>query len=61
MEVGVLRKLRGLLMLECGNIVGGGGNGLKLTRFEVGNGSQISFWHDVWCEDHSLKDAFPEL
>jgi len=49
MEVGVLRKLRGLLMLECGNIVGGGGNGLKLTRFEVGNGSQISFWHDVWC------------
>jgi hypothetical protein len=29
--------------------------------FDVGDGSLISFWHDVWCGTQSLKDAFPEL
>jgi len=28
------------------------------TRFEVGVGSKIKFWHDVWCGDHILKEAF---
>jgi hypothetical protein len=21
----------------------------RCTRFEVGDGSKINFWHDVWC------------
>jgi hypothetical protein len=33
----------------------------RFIRFEVEDGSQISFWHDVWCVDHSMKDAFLEL
>jgi len=31
------------------------------VRYEVGNGSLILFWHDVWCEDLPLKLIFPEL
>jgi hypothetical protein len=31
------------------------------VRFEVGNGSHISFWHDWWCGDRSLKQCFPTL
>ena len=31
------------------------------TRFEVGNGRRIKFWHDVWCDDMLLKDTFPSL
>jgi hypothetical protein len=44
MEVGVLRKFRGLLVLECENILGEGwGVFLRFIRFVVGDGSQISF------------------
>jgi hypothetical protein len=28
------------------------------TRFEVGDGSKVKFWHDLWCGDMALKDAF---
>jgi hypothetical protein len=31
------------------------------TRFVVGDGSKISFWHDLWCGDIALKVAFPAL
>jgi hypothetical protein len=27
----------------------------------VGDGSKISFWHDLWCGDTALKVAFPTL
>jgi len=27
--------------------------------FEVGDGSHVSFWHDWWREDKSLKQCFP--
>jgi hypothetical protein len=27
----------------------------------VGDGSQISFWHDTWCGDQPLKESYPEL
>jgi hypothetical protein len=27
----------------------------------VGDGSHISFWHDWWCGDRSLKQCFPVL
>jgi hypothetical protein len=32
-----------------------------LTRFEVGEGTRVSFWHDLWCGDLALKIAFPGL
>lgn len=31
------------------------------TRFEVGDGTRISFWHDLWCGDMTLKATFPAL
>jgi hypothetical protein len=30
-------------------------------RFDLGVGSRISFWEDVWCGERSLKDTFPGL
>lgn len=31
------------------------------TRFEVIDGSKVRFWHDMWCEDMALKEAYPDL
>ena len=31
------------------------------TRFEVGGGSEIRFWHDLWCGDKAFKEAFSDL
>jgi hypothetical protein len=31
------------------------------TRFEVGDGSNVRFWHDLWCGDMALKEAFLDL
>jgi hypothetical protein len=31
------------------------------ARFDLGDGSRIRFWDDVWCGDSSLKAAFPGL
>jgi hypothetical protein len=28
-------------------------------KFDLGVGSRISFWNDVWCEESPLKDTFP--
>lgn len=28
------------------------------TRFMVGDGSRIRFWHDIWHGDRALKDTF---
>jgi hypothetical protein len=33
----------------------------KFVRFEVGDGSQISFWHNVWCGEQALKIPYPNL
>jgi hypothetical protein len=33
----------------------------KFVAFEVGDGSLIRFWDDVWCADQPLKLAYPEL
>lgn len=39
------------------------GNGwTKFSTFllyKVGNGSRIHFWHDLWCGDIVLEDAYP--
>lgn len=31
------------------------------TRFEMGDGSKIRFWHDVWHGEKALKEAFLNL
>jgi len=31
------------------------------TIFVVGDGSKISFWHDLWCGNTALKVAFAAL
>uniref|UniRef100_A0A2N9HHH0 Uncharacterized protein n=1 Tax=Fagus sylvatica TaxID=28930 RepID=A0A2N9HHH0_FAGSY len=33
----------------------------RFLKFEVGNGSRIRFWDDVWCLDKPLKVVYPEL
>jgi hypothetical protein len=33
----------------------------RLLKFEVGAGTNIRFWDDVWCGGEPLKDVFPEL
>ena len=33
----------------------------KFIGFEVGDGTRIRFWHDVWCGDQPLKESFPGL
>jgi hypothetical protein len=33
----------------------------KFVRFEVGVGSKVSFWNDVWCRDSPLKLPYPNL
>jgi hypothetical protein len=33
----------------------------KFIRFEVGDGTRIRFWQDVWCGDRPLKESFPVL
>ena len=30
-------------------------------RLEVGDGANVSFWHDLWCGNKALKEAFPDL
>jgi hypothetical protein len=31
------------------------------VKFDLGDGSKIHFWDDVWCGDRALKEAFPRL
>jgi hypothetical protein len=31
------------------------------VRYEVGDGSKVLFWHDVWCGEQPLKNIFPKL
>ena len=31
------------------------------VSYQLGNGSKIRFWHDVWCGQMSFRDKFPEL
>ena len=33
----------------------------KFLKFEVGDGTRIQFWDDVWCCEEPLKDMFPDL
>ncbi|RVX22011.1 hypothetical protein CK203_001104 [Vitis vinifera] len=31
------------------------------SHFIVKNGRKVKFWKDLWCEDQTLKDVFPNL
>jgi hypothetical protein len=31
------------------------------VRFEIGNGSRVLFWKDVWCGERPLMNAFPRV
>jgi hypothetical protein len=43
------------------NIRKGWNSFLSFTRFVEGYGTNIIFWHDLWCGDTTLKVAFPAL
>jgi hypothetical protein len=43
------------------NVGQGWENFSGFTRFKVGDETRISFWHDLWCGDMTLKAAFPAL
>jgi hypothetical protein len=34
---------------------------LRFLSYEVGNGTTIHFWFDIWSGNQPLKEAFPEL
>lgn len=34
---------------------------LPLLSYNVGDGSLVRFWHDLWCGEAALKVAYPEL
>jgi len=36
-------------------------NVAKYLHFEVGDGSHIRFWHDLWCGYKPLKLCYPAL
>ena len=33
----------------------------SFISYEVGAGTQVKFYNDLWCVDQSLKGGFPEL
>jgi hypothetical protein len=33
----------------------------SFIRFEVGDGVRTKIWHDLWCGDTILNEAFPVL
>ncbi len=34
---------------------------MPYVRYDVGEGTRVSFWSDRWCGELPLKDMFPEL
>jgi hypothetical protein len=43
------------------NIINAWGSFSNFLSYKVGDGSHISFWHDIWCGKEPLKHSFPEL
>jgi len=43
------------------NIRNGWGSFSTFLSYKVGDGSHISFWHDIWCGIKLLKHSFTEL
>lgn len=50
-------EINGSFRVELWKLEGAGGVFFHLTKFVVGDGSMIYFWHDMLCGGQSLKDA----
>ncbi len=60
--VGAQRKLEVLTGVSLWrNIRNGWGSFSNFLSYKVGDGSHISFWHNVWCGIEPLRLSFPEL
>jgi hypothetical protein len=57
-EGGVLMSLLGRIWWGYGRLLGSYGKFSSHTRLELGDGSKVRFWHDLWCGYMSLKRAF---
>ena len=33
----------------------------KFIQYDVGDGTRVKFWDDVWCRDRPFKEVFPDL
>jgi hypothetical protein len=33
----------------------------RFLKFDIGDGTQVRFWYDLWCGDHPLKEEFLEF
>ena len=33
----------------------------KHLQYQVGDGSRVKLWHDLWCRDTILKKSYPKL
>jgi hypothetical protein len=53
-DVAVRVRVRKHIRRKCGIF-------LRFIKYEVGDGSKIRLWHDVWCGDQPLKEAFSRL
>jgi hypothetical protein len=51
-------ELIGCMGLGYGNSLGWVASNFLITRFEVEDGSKVSFWHDVWFGVLPLKGVF---
>jgi hypothetical protein len=60
-EGGVLMSLMGRTRWVYGRILEGVGKFYSHTRFEVGNSTKVSLWHDLSCVNLALKDSFRGL
>ncbi|RVW39742.1 hypothetical protein CK203_074683 [Vitis vinifera] len=58
-EVGVREKRGEPMVWECGKLLEKIGKSIRSRP--VGNGKKVKFWKDLWCEDQTLKDDFPNL
>ncbi|KAG7965378.1 hypothetical protein I3843_09G220400 [Carya illinoinensis] len=56
------KEVRGAYRVGVWKFIRNGWNDfLGNCKYEMGRGTQISFWHDIWCGDVALKSAFPSL
>ena len=46
--IGVQGRLGALMVWVCGNISIVGGVNLSYIRYDVGCGTRVQFWHDLW-------------
>ena len=50
------------MVWECGKLLENIRKSIcSRPRFIIGNGRNVKFWKDLWCEDQTLKDDFPNL